>query len=117
MKGKTKSFLLSALAGFVLFFPFKVQVNAEASDPTLLQTNRSIQLRVNETYGRLPLTFEANQGQADARVKFLSRGMGYTLFLTSTEAVLALRTGEDEPPVGRKQQSRSASKVTLRSPR
>jgi len=33
-------------------------------------------------YGRLPLSFEANTGQADPRVKFLSRGSGYTLFLT-----------------------------------
>lgn len=36
------------------------------------------------------MSFEANQGQTDSRVKFLSRGTGYTLFLTSSEAVLAL---------------------------
>ena len=42
------------------------------------------------TYGHLPLSFEANQGQTDRQVKFLSRGQGYNLFLTSTEAVLAL---------------------------
>jgi uncharacterized repeat protein (TIGR01451 family) len=41
--------------------------------------------------GQLPLIFEANQGQADAKVKFLARGAGYTLFLDSTDAVLALR--------------------------
>jgi hypothetical protein len=35
----------------------------------------------------LPLTFEVNQGQTDARVDFLARGQGYTLFLTPTEAV------------------------------
>src|SRR2546425_3811358 len=46
-----------------------------------------------ETYGKLPLSFEANDGQADPQVKFLSRGRGYTLFLTSTEAVLVLREG------------------------
>ncbi len=49
--------------------------------------------RVIESYGRLPLSFEANRGQADPRVRFLSRGNGSTLFLTSTEAVLALRSG------------------------
>jgi hypothetical protein len=43
-----------------------------------------------ETYGKLPLSFEANQGQTDRQVKFLARGRGYTLFLTPTEAVLAL---------------------------
>ena len=47
--------------------------------------------RVMETYGKMPLSFEANQGQTDPRVKFLSRGSGYTLFLTPTEAVLALQ--------------------------
>ncbi len=39
-----------------------------------------------------PMSFEANQGQTDSRVRFLSRGSGYTLFLTSTEAVLALNS-------------------------
>lgn len=37
-----------------------------------------------------PMSFEINQGQTDERVKFLSRGSGYTLFLTPSEAVLAL---------------------------
>jgi hypothetical protein len=46
-----------------------------------------------QTYGRLPLGFEANRGQTDARVRFLARGPGYTLFLTPEEVVLALRTG------------------------
>ena len=40
----------------------------------------------------VPLNFEANKGQADAQVKFLSRGSGYALFLTSDEAVLKLRS-------------------------
>ena len=39
-------------------------------------------------YGNLPLSFEANQGQTDSRVKFLARGSGYTLFLTLGEAVV-----------------------------
>src|SRR5207247_10143778 len=48
------------------------------------------QTRVSETYRKLPLSFEANQGQTDPQVKFLARGAGQTLFLTSTEAVLVL---------------------------
>ena len=47
--------------------------------------------RLMESYGWLPLSFEANHGQTDEKVKFLSRGQGYSLFLTSTEAVLSLR--------------------------
>jgi Beta-propeller repeat len=46
--------------------------------------------RLVEAYGRLPLSFEANQGQTDQRVRFLARGRGYSLFLTRKEAVLAL---------------------------
>ena len=35
------------------------------------------------------LRFERNDGQADSRVRFLSRGRNYTLFLTENEAVFA----------------------------
>jgi hypothetical protein len=48
-------------------------------------------VRLVADYGKLPLSFEANQGQTDPRVKFLSRGRGYGLFLTGDEAVLVLR--------------------------
>jgi len=57
------------------------------------KTGPAMQARLVETYGRLPLTFEGNAGQTDAQVKFLSRGRGYTLFLTGNEAVLALGNG------------------------
>jgi hypothetical protein len=45
----------------------------------------------DEAYGKVPLRFEANQGQSDGEVKFLSRARKYTLFLTAREAVLILR--------------------------
>src|SRR5580704_8122300 len=45
-------------------------------------------LQVASDYGKLPLSFEANEGQTDAKVKFLSRGIGQTLFLTVKGAVL-----------------------------
>src|SRR5215210_5847290 len=45
----------------------------------------TIQTQAREAYGNLPLGFEANLGQADSEVKFLSRGGDYGLFLTSTE--------------------------------
>jgi hypothetical protein len=47
---------------------------------------------------QLPMTFEANRGQTDRRVNFLSRGSGYTLFLTPTEAVLSLHRGKHQDP-------------------
>jgi hypothetical protein len=43
------------------------------------------------SYGKLPLSFEANRGQTDARVKFTARGVGYNLFLTRDETVLNLQ--------------------------
>ena len=51
----------------------------------------SAKAKIAENFGRLPLSFEINEGQVDPAVKFLSRGPGYDLFLTSTEAVLSLR--------------------------
>ena len=46
--------------------------------------------RLSETYGQLPLQFEANEGQTHADVRFLSRGSGYNVYLTAREAVLVL---------------------------
>jgi Beta-propeller repeat/Cep192 domain 4/HYDIN/CFA65/VesB-like, Ig-like domain len=47
--------------------------------------------RIHHAYGKLPLTFEQNEGQVNSRVLFLSRAPGYNLFLTGNEAVLVLR--------------------------
>ena len=44
-----------------------------------------------KVFAGLPMMFEANDGQTDSRVKFLSRSAGYTLFLTNDEAVLSLQ--------------------------
>jgi hypothetical protein len=48
-------------------------------------------------YGDLPLSFEQNRGQTDSRVSYLARGRGYTLFLTPTKEVLALRRAIPSP--------------------
>jgi hypothetical protein len=47
--------------------------------------------RLLVAYGNLPLAFEKNLGQTDPQVQFLSRGNGYSIFLTPQETVLALR--------------------------
>lgn len=52
-------------------------------------------LQLAQSYGKIPLHFERNEGQTDGQVAFLARGVGYTLFLTDAgEAVLSLRRGE-----------------------
>jgi hypothetical protein len=65
----------------------------EALATALAKPDAAPQARLSAAYGRLPLSFEANQGQTDSRVQFLSRGKDYSLFLISTEVVLALRNG------------------------
>jgi hypothetical protein len=40
------------------------------------------------------LSFEANQGQADSKIRFLARGQGYSLLLSDTEALLKLPGGK-----------------------
>ena len=43
-------------------------------------------------YGKLPMSFEPNVGQSGDPVKFLAHGNAYTLFLTPSEAVFALKS-------------------------
>src|ERR1022692_2021146 len=54
------------------------------------RTEPTLPPRVVDSYGKLPLSFEANRGQTARQVKFLARGPGYTLFLTPDAAVLSL---------------------------
>jgi hypothetical protein len=48
----------------------------------------------------LPLIFELNAGQTSSDVKFLSRGPGYTLFLTPAEMVLGFATSASQKKTG-----------------
>jgi hypothetical protein len=103
----------AATAGYSLNQPVLLTSNGKlnssnpAGQPVPLSQatapDEASQARVSEIYGKLPLSFEVNRGQTGAQVKFLSRGSGYNLFLTSTEAVLALskpgaRTTTKESP-------------------
>src|SRR5476651_1489874 len=69
-------------------------LRAEATPPAQRKAN------ILRSYGKLPLSFEANVGQVDPKISFLSRSRSRGLFLTSTEAVLTLRQ-PDEPSVVR----------------
>src|SRR5260221_12949293 len=53
-------------------------------------SSMTAQQRTLAAYGTQALGFEPNMGQTDPQVKYLARGNGYTLFLTSKEAVLSL---------------------------
>jgi hypothetical protein len=62
---------------------------AAPSDGAAATLSASAQQAAAERYGDLPLSFEANQGQTDSQVRFLSRGSGYSFFLTQAGAVLS----------------------------
>jgi hypothetical protein len=52
---------------------------------------------VLESYGKLPMAFEKNQGQADHPVDFIARGAGYRVLLTRSEAVINLAAHPAKP--------------------
>src|SRR2546425_6245719 len=89
----TRRIMLAGMKGMILLLALALvscapaPVPATRTSPELHQTTKP---QVLAAYGKLPLSFEANQGQIDPQVKFLSRGSGYTLSLTPTEAVLTL---------------------------
>ena len=68
-----------------------------------LPASAATDVRVSENYGKFPLHFEANRGQIHKNVRFLSRGPGYSLYLTAGEAVLVL----SKPNADTKRDSRS----------
>jgi hypothetical protein len=54
-------------------------------------------VKSNTEYGNLPLAFEPNVGQTDARVRFLARGGGMTAFFTDTETTMVLSRPKRKP--------------------
>ncbi len=99
--------VMLTLASLIFSLTMPVQVTLAKSEPESAgepfvpddglpaEIDPAVQSRIKKAYGQLPLSFEANQGQTDREVKFLSRGSGYTLFLTQTEAVLTLQADRD----------------------
>jgi len=65
---------------------------------------------LNEAYGKLPLSFEANAGQTASDVKFLSRGRGYQLYLTPTEAVMTFQSTKEKGPAGSRGDAENAER-------
>jgi hypothetical protein len=55
-------------------------------------------MQMAATFGKLPLSFEKNVGQADPTVDFISHGGGQSVYIAGGEAVLALG-GAAAPPI------------------
>ena len=105
--------LALGLLGLLLVGSPGPTLNRDSTPGTRHQTLHAPRATLMASYGKLPLSFEANQGQSDNRVKFLSRGRGYTLFLTGTEAVLALNQPQRTPRT-RRESFMPSSAVQLR---
>src|SRR5262249_6685328 len=73
-------------------------LSAKTSAAPLKPADAATQAKMNEAYGKLPLSFEVNQGQADPSIKFISRGANYTFSLAPTEATLKLRGDSANQP-------------------
>src|SRR6185503_16524709 len=89
------NFCIEALLCFVLILslvgiPTTLTTPAFANIPKSVVANGTRRPDAGDSYAALPLSFELNQGQTNDKVKFLARSEGYVLFLTATEAVMAL---------------------------
>lgn len=66
-------------------------LSAAGAAPLAPETHpRGASIQLAGHYGRLPLSFEVNRGQAEEGVRFLAHGQGYGLYLTAGGAVLTL---------------------------
>ena len=67
---------------------------------TLTVPSSSFSRPFDKGYGKLPMSFEQNVGQIRPGVDFIARGSGYSVFLSSAEAVLALKKQAQEEEGG-----------------
>jgi hypothetical protein len=77
---KTKTYAILSTA--TLFTAFAICAAQQAKLPTG-GARQSGAMTAATNFVNLPMTFEGNVGQLDPQVKFLSRGSGYVVFLTS----------------------------------
>ncbi len=76
----------------VLVYCILLPVSNLASANVSADTPSKDKIQLAESYGKLPIAFEANEGQTDQRVKYFARGQGYTLFVTPQESVISMTT-------------------------
>ncbi len=111
----TTTFLLSQSNPVPLIKPSaRVASPGVVSSIGVSQADPKAQAKVLDSYGKLPLSFEANLGQADGQVKFLSRTGAYALFLTGDEAVLALRGSAEKKPAPKGASRLGGASVSLK---
>ncbi|MFQ5713208.1 MAG: SBBP repeat-containing protein [Candidatus Scalinduaceae bacterium] len=65
-------------------------VNAGATDATTTKPDKATRAKLNENYGKLPLSFVQNGGQMDNKVKFYERSSGHSTYFTTDGIYLEL---------------------------
>ena len=104
LKHEVRPVMLRARAfTFLLFISLSVSY-AQLPNKPVSQDAGQARATTAHLYQSAPISFESNQGQAGPRVKFLSRGAGYSLFLSPGRAELAVR--EAAAPQSQNQQAR-----------
>ena len=106
---RTLGFVIGLVLVLMVLFNWHSSSQAEQGSPATLSSdpaNSSIRTTASPSdqtqaaaqtendYGKLPMTFELNEGQTDSAVKFLSHAHGQVLFFTPNEAVLVLPSGK-----------------------
>ena len=82
---------------------------AGASSPGATETPAQ---RTIEAFGRLPLSFTANRGQADSRIAFVAAGSGYAIALGREKAeVMLVEEGRSLSPLGGSDARRKGSSL------
>jgi hypothetical protein len=84
--------LVCGLLFLAVFHGAEQRVQQTSKRPSLVAAQTKETPKWIDAYGKLPLSFEENQGQTAREVRYVSHGGGYELFLTPQEAVLALRS-------------------------
>jgi hypothetical protein len=89
----SRALLVIGIVCLATVFAGVIFVTAHSEDPKSVPTvlEPEAKAKIAERLGKLPMSFELNKGQTAAPVKFISRGLGYQLFLTGNEAVLKLQ--------------------------
>ncbi len=90
-KSKAIFILFAVVAMFLVsYHSSTAERNSIRPSPHAISVDKT-KLDLREVASQLPLSFEPNVGQSSDSVKFISRGSGYGLFLTASEAVFVLR--------------------------
>jgi hypothetical protein len=84
--------LMMHLIAAVCLFELAMAAGAEEwlADSNGLASDAIFKAPSVQALARKPLHFEANQGQFNPQARFISRGQGYTLFLTNIESIVTL---------------------------